>query len=66
VVPPIKKGVTVKKKWTVSYLNIPSAIRPVPHSERLPIPKSPEKKFSGDCAVDDENAKHHLRLHSEE
>jgi hypothetical protein len=45
MVPPIKKGVTMKKNWTVSYHNIPSAIRPVPHGERLPIPKSPEKIF---------------------
>jgi hypothetical protein len=35
----------MKKKWIVSYPNIPSAIRPVPHGERLPIPKPPEKNF---------------------
>jgi hypothetical protein len=35
----------MKKTWTVSYPNIPSAIRPVPHGERLPIPKPPEKFF---------------------
>jgi hypothetical protein len=44
MVPPIKK-VWLKKKWTVSYPNIPSAIRLVPHGERLPIPKPPEKIF---------------------
>ena len=27
-----------RKKWTVTYPNIPSAIRPVPHSEDLPVP----------------------------
>jgi hypothetical protein len=45
IVPPIKKGVTMKQKWTVSYPNIPSAIRPVPPGERLPVPKPPEKIF---------------------
>jgi hypothetical protein len=45
MVRPIKKGVTMKEKWTVSYSNIPSAICSVPHGERLPIPKSPEKIF---------------------
>jgi hypothetical protein len=38
IVPPIKKGVTMKKKWTVSYPNVPSAIRPVSPGEGLPIP----------------------------
>jgi hypothetical protein len=41
----IKKGVTIKKKWIVSYPNIPTAIRPVPHGERLPIPKPQENIF---------------------
>ena len=27
-----------EKKWTVTYPNIPSATRPVPHSEDLPVP----------------------------
>jgi hypothetical protein len=56
----------MKKKWTVSYHNIPSVIHPVPHGERLPIPKPPEKNFSGDCAGDDENDNHQLHLRSEE
>jgi hypothetical protein len=56
----------MKKKWTVPYPNIPSAIRPMPPGERLPIPKPPEKFFSGNCAGDDENDKHQFHLHSEE
>jgi hypothetical protein len=35
----------MKKKWTVSYPNIPSAIHPMPHGKRVPIPKPPEKSF---------------------
>jgi hypothetical protein len=35
----------MKKKWTVSCPNVPSAIRPVPLGERLPIHKPPEKHF---------------------
>jgi hypothetical protein len=56
----------MKKKWIVSYPNIPSAIRPVPHGERLPIPKSQKKKKFLETAGDDENDKHHLHLNSEE
>jgi hypothetical protein len=40
-VPAIKKGIAKKKKWTLGYANISSAIRPVPHCEGLPIPKPP-------------------------
>ena len=42
MVPPVGKGVSKKKKWTVHYPNIPSAIRPVPHGEGLPVPDAPE------------------------
>jgi hypothetical protein len=31
----------MKKKSTLVYPNIPSAIRPVPHGERLPVPEPP-------------------------
>jgi hypothetical protein len=34
-------GVTSKSKHTVQYPNLPSAIRPVPHSAELPVPKPP-------------------------
>ena len=30
IVPPLRRGITKEKKWTVTYPNILSAIRPVP------------------------------------
>ena len=41
--PPVSKGLSRKKKHGIQYPNIPSAIRPVPHGEILPVPKAPEK-----------------------
>ena len=35
------KGISSKSKHTVKYPNLPSAMRPVPHSEDLPIPHPP-------------------------
>jgi hypothetical protein len=32
-------GVTAKSKHTVQYPNLPSALRPLPHSAELPVPK---------------------------
>jgi hypothetical protein len=54
MVPPIQKGITKNKKWTVEYPNIPSAIRLVPHCEGLPIPELPQQ-FSLDCDKEEEN-----------
>ena len=34
-------GVTAKSKHTVQYPNLPSAMRPVPHSAELSVPKPP-------------------------
>ena len=34
----MKKGFN-RKKCVIEYPNIPSAIRPVPHSDELPIPE---------------------------
>jgi len=34
-------GVTAKSRHSVQYANLPSAMRPVPHSAELPVPKSP-------------------------
>ena len=34
----MKKGFNRKKKSLIEYPDIPSAIRPVPHSDQLPIP----------------------------
>ena len=36
------KGIGPKSKHTVKYCNLPSALRPVKHSEELPVPKAPE------------------------
>lgn len=35
-------GISKKKKSVINYPNIPSAMRPVPHSDKLPIPEPPE------------------------
>ena len=47
MVPPVSGGITNKKKWTIVYLNIPSALRPVLHGEGIYIPK-PLKEFTID------------------
>lgn len=40
--PPIKQGLSMKKRGTVKYPNLPSALRPVPHSDTLPVPSPPQ------------------------
>ncbi|KAM4043751.1 uncharacterized protein ACNLHF_014021 [Anomaloglossus baeobatrachus] len=55
MVPPIRKGVSRKKKWTLQYPNIPSATRPVPHTVELPVPKAPET-FSDGSSEEEEGA----------
>jgi len=40
--PPIKAGLSMKKRGTVQYPNLPSAIRPIPHSDSLPVPTPPQ------------------------
>ena len=47
MVPPVSGGIMKKKRWTVVYPNIPSALRPVPHGEGISIPKPP-KEFTID------------------
>jgi len=37
--PPVASGMNRKKKQRIGYPNIPSAIRPVPHGEDLPVPE---------------------------
>lgn len=39
---PIKVGLSMKKNRTVQYPNLPSAIRPIPHSDSLPVPTLPK------------------------
>ncbi|GBM61403.1 hypothetical protein AVEN_70765-1 [Araneus ventricosus] len=41
MVQPVRGGLKQKKKRAIHYPNIPSALRPVPHCEDLPIPKPP-------------------------
>ena len=37
-----------KKKWTLNYPDIPSAIRPVPHGNDLPVPVPPDQYIRDD------------------
>ena len=39
IVPPIQNGMSMKKTSTLVYPHIPSAIRPVPHGDGLPVPE---------------------------
>jgi hypothetical protein len=52
MVPPLSGGITKKRKKTIAYPNIPSALRPVPHGEGLPVP-DPPKEFSIDSSDDE-------------
>ena len=42
MVPPIQNGMSMKKKSTLVYANIPSAIRSVPSGDGLPVPEPPD------------------------
>jgi len=53
MVPPVSGGITKKKKWTIVYPNIPSALRPVPHGEGIFI-QEPPKEFTVDSDDEDE------------
>ena len=51
-----KTGITSKSKHTVKYPDFPFAVRFVPHSEELPVPKPPENlTFGGDRSDSDED-----------
>jgi len=41
MVPPIQNDMSMKKKSTLVYPNIPSEIWPVPHGDGLPVPEPP-------------------------
>ena len=41
MVPRTQNGMSMKKKSTLVYPNIPSATQPVPHGDRLPVPEPP-------------------------
>ena len=51
--PPVSGGITKRKKLTVVYPNVPSALRPVPHGERISAPEPP-KGFAIDSDDEDE------------
>jgi len=55
-------GTTSKSKHTVNYPDLPSAMRPVPHSEELPVPKPLEiLTFNGDNSDSDKDRRHQER-----
>lgn len=43
LVPPLQQGISKKKKWTLTYPTLPSATRPIPHGEGLPVPEPPNE-----------------------
>jgi len=49
-------GVTTKSKRAVQYPNLPSAMRPVPYSAELPVPKPPTNMTLSDSESSDEDA----------
>jgi hypothetical protein len=55
MVPPVSGGITKKKKLTIVYPNIPSALRSFPHSEGISVPEPP-KEFTVDLDDEDECA----------
>ncbi|GBM36680.1 hypothetical protein AVEN_221950-1 [Araneus ventricosus] len=57
MVPPASGGFIKKKKSTVEYSNVPSALRPVSHSEGLPI-SEPTTDFSISSDEDDLDVSH--------
>jgi len=53
---PDKTQMICKSKHPVKCPDLPSAIRPVPHSEELPVPKPPENlTFSDDKSDSDDH-----------
>jgi len=48
-------GVTAKSKHAVQNPNLPSAMRPVPHSAELPVPKPPTNVTLSDSESSDED-----------
>jgi len=58
MVPPIENGISMKKKSTHVYPNIPSEIRPVPHGDGLPVPEPPDNfaKYSDDKDIVSSNS----------
>jgi hypothetical protein len=53
MVPPVSGGIAKKKKWTIVYPNIPSALRPLLYGEGISVPE-PSKEFTIDSDDEDE------------
>jgi len=53
MVPPVSGGITKKKKCTIVYPNIQSALHPVLHGEGISVPEPP-KEFTIDSGDEDE------------
>jgi len=52
---PVSLVLTAKSKLTVPYPNLPTAMRPVPHSAELPVPKPPTNMMLSDSESSDED-----------
>jgi len=50
---PVSGAITKKKKYTIVYPNVPSALRPVPRGEGISVPEPP-KEFTIDSDDEDE------------
>jgi len=53
MVPPASGGIMMKKKWTIVYPNIPSALLKFPQGEGISVPEPP-KEFTIDSDDEDE------------
>jgi len=62
MVPSIQNGMSMKKKSILVYPNIPSAIRPVPHGNGLPVPEPPDNF----ATYSDNEDSMHMRYSSEQ
>jgi hypothetical protein len=51
---PVASGTNRKKKQRIVYPNMPSAIRPMPHEEDLPLPEPP-KEYNLDSEMEEED-----------
>jgi hypothetical protein len=50
-----RNSITAKSKHTVQYPNLPSAMRPLPHSAELTVPKPPPNMTLSDSEASDED-----------
>jgi hypothetical protein len=62
--PPVAKGMNRRRKQSIDYPDIPSAISPVPHGEDLPVPEPP-KEYNLNSEVKEEDTEK-TGLHEEE